>query len=43
MKAFIEYNSRKIEVNISEPIDISIPIDVSKNNVNAWYGHQDMT
>ncbi len=37
MKAIIEYNSRKIEVNISNPIDISIPIDVSKSNVNAWY------
>ncbi len=37
MKAIIEYNSRKIEVNISNPIDISIPIDVSKKNVNAWY------
>lgn len=37
MKATIEYNSRKIEVNISNPIDISIPIDVSKDNVNAWY------
>ena len=37
MKAVIEYNSRKITVNISEPIDISIPIDMSKNNVNAWY------
>ena len=37
MKAIIEYNSRKIEVNISNPIDISIPIDVSKKNINAWY------
>ena len=37
MKAIIEYNSRKIEVNISDPIDISIPIDTSKQNVNAWY------
>lgn len=37
MKAIIEYNSRKIEVDISNPLDISIPIDVSKNNVNAWY------
>ncbi|MGJ8745273.1 cyclase family protein [Polaribacter sp.] len=37
MKATIEYNSRKIEVNISNPIDISIPIDPSKNSVNAWY------
>ncbi|GAB7258211.1 cyclase family protein [uncultured Polaribacter sp.] len=37
MKATIEYNSRKIEVNISNPIDISIPIDSTKKNVNAWY------
>jgi kynurenine formamidase len=37
MKATIEYNSRKIEVNISNPIDISIPIDTSKNSVSAWY------
>ncbi|WP_299057889.1 cyclase family protein [uncultured Polaribacter sp.] len=37
MKAVIEYNSRKIEVNISKPIDISIPIDPKKNNINAWY------
>lgn len=37
MKAIIEYNSRKIEVNISNPIDISIPIDVTKENLNAWY------
>lgn len=37
MKAIIEYNSRKIEVNISNPIDISIPIDIKKKNVNAWY------
>ena len=37
MKVTIEYNSRKIEVDISNPIDISIPIDPSKDNVNAWY------
>ena len=36
MKATIEYNSRKIEVNIYNPIDISIPIDIKKENVNAW-------
>ncbi len=36
MKAVIEYNSRKITINVSEPIDISIPIDMSKDNVNAW-------
>jgi len=37
MKTIIEHNSRKYEINLSEPIDISIPIDVSKTNVNAWY------
>lgn len=37
MKAVIEYNSRKIEVNISNPIDISISIDPRRENVNAWY------
>jgi len=37
MKAIIEYNSRKIEVNISNPIDISIPVDLKKENINAWY------
>ena len=37
MKAIVEYNSRKIEVDISNPLDISIPIDMSKKNVNAWY------
>ena len=37
MKAVIEYNSRKIEIDVSKPIDISIAIDVTKENVNAWY------
>lgn len=37
MKAIIEYNSRKIEIDVSKPIDISIAIDVKKTNVNAWY------
>ena len=37
MKATIEYNSRKIAIDVSEPIDISIAIDPSKENVNAWY------
>ncbi|MGJ8760684.1 MULTISPECIES: cyclase family protein [unclassified Polaribacter] len=36
MKAVIEYNSRKIEINVSEPLDISIPIDMNKGKVNAW-------
>jgi kynurenine formamidase len=37
MKAIIEYNSRKITIDVSKPIDISIAIDVSRKNVNAWY------
>ena len=37
MKAIIEYNSRKIAIDISKPLDISIAIDVTKENINAWY------
>ena len=37
MKAIIEYNSRKIAIDVSKPIDISIAIDMTKENVNAWY------
>ncbi|WP_296638316.1 cyclase family protein [Polaribacter sp.] len=37
MKAIIEYNSRKIEIDVSKPIDISIAINATKQNVNAWY------
>lgn len=37
MRAIIEYISRKIEIDVSEPIDISIAIDPKKRGVNAWY------
>ena len=37
MKAIIEYNSRKITIDVSKPLDISIAIDASRKNVNAWY------
>ena len=37
MKATIEYNSRKIQIDVSKPIDISIAIDPHKQAVNAWY------
>lgn len=37
MIATIQYNSRKIQIDVSKPIDISIAIDMSKMNVNAWY------
>ncbi|WP_299834601.1 cyclase family protein [uncultured Tenacibaculum sp.] len=33
----IQYNSKKYQIDLSMPIDISIPIDTTKENVNAWY------
>lgn len=37
MIATIQYNSKKLQIDLSKPIDISIPIDTSKENINAWY------
>lgn len=37
MKATIEYNSQTLQIDLSNPLDISIPLRASKNNVNAWY------
>lgn len=37
MLAEIKYNSKKYQIDFSKPIDISIAIDTSKENVNAWY------
>ncbi len=37
MIANIQYNSRKLKINLSNPIDISMPMRASKENVNAWY------
>lgn len=37
MIAEIKYNSKKYCIDLSKPIDISIAIDPSKENVNAWY------
>lgn len=37
MIATIEHNSRKYKINLSKPLDISIAVDASKKNVNAWY------
>lgn len=37
MIAEIHYNSKKQKIDLSKPIDISISIDPSKPNVNAWY------
>lgn len=37
LKATIEYNSKKLQIDLSKPLDISIPMRASKSNVNAWY------
>jgi arylformamidase len=37
MLATIRINSNNYQIDLSKPIDISIAIDVSKQNVNAWY------
>jgi len=37
MLATIQYNSKKYQIDLSKPIDISIPLKASKQNVNAWY------
>tara|TARA_R110002050_G_scaffold94765_3_gene197362 strand:+ start:102735 stop:103484 length:750 start_codon:yes stop_codon:yes gene_type:complete len=37
MLATIQYNSKKLKINLSNPIDISMPLRASKSNANAWY------
>ncbi|MDO7170883.1 cyclase family protein [Mariniflexile sp. AS56] len=37
MIATIQYNSKKHQIDLSKPLDISIPLKASKSNVNAWY------
>lgn len=37
MIATIQYNSRKLKIDLSQPLDISIPITGKSTNVNAWY------
>ncbi|MCB0398537.1 MAG: cyclase family protein [Winogradskyella sp.] len=37
MIATIEYNSRKLKIDLEQPLDISISIKDGKSNVNAWY------
>lgn len=37
MIASIQYNSEKYQIDLSKPLDISIPLRASKSNVNAWY------
>ena len=33
----IKYNSKKYTIDLSKPLDISIPLRDGINNVNAWY------
>ncbi|MCT4630373.1 cyclase family protein [Winogradskyella sp.] len=37
MKTTIEYKSRKLKIDLTQPLDLSISIKGSANNVNAWY------
>lgn len=37
MIATIEHRSKRFKVDLSNPLDISIPMDGSPNNVIAWY------
>lgn len=37
MIATIQLKSKKIKIDLSQPLDISIPIRNGKKNVNAWY------
>lgn len=37
MIATIQYNSKKLKIDLSQPLDISIPINGADTNVNAWY------
>ena len=37
MLATIQINSKKYQIDLSQPLDISMPLKASKDNVNAWY------
>ncbi|MBV7269616.1 cyclase family protein [Winogradskyella luteola] len=37
MIATIQYNSRKLKIDLSQPLDISMPIKGNITNVNAWH------
>ncbi len=37
MIATIQLNTRKYQIDLTKPLDISIPMKASKTNVNAWY------
>ncbi|MEX0314798.1 MAG: cyclase family protein [Allomuricauda sp.] len=37
MIAILKLNSRNLKIDLSKPLDISIPLCDGKDNVNAWY------
>ena len=37
MIATILHNNHSLKIDLSKPLDISIPLRASENNVNAWY------
>ena len=37
MKTIIKHNTKNYTIDLSEPLDISIPITGKSTNVNAWY------
>lgn len=37
MKTTIQHQSKNYQIDLSQPLDISIPLIASKTNVNAWY------
>nr|WP_299074178.1 cyclase family protein [uncultured Allomuricauda sp.] len=37
MIASIKYNSKNIKIDLSKPLDISVPLQGGDGNVNAWY------
>ena len=37
MIATLQLNSRKLKIDLSQPLDLSIPLKGEETNVNAWY------
>ena len=37
MIATLQYHSKSYKIDLSKPLDISMPLRASKKNVNAWY------
>ena len=37
MLTTIQIKSKRIKIDLSKPLDISMPLRALKSNVNAWY------